>query len=361
MRDAPDARRLRWWLLALEGPLSVAALVTTPAWTVVIFAAGATHWWQRQTERLRFDWCKLAAYVVAVVALQQVGLARADVPPDAAALETLVTLMAIFVIGSSFGAMLPLSVATAFDVVVGDGRRSYAAAQKARVELLECAANLHKTAGALEWLTDAPAVRNAARTSRHAALHLERVTDALARGELMASHGLDDLAYEALALSLVPAYESTVHKKALALARSEGRPPPVAGGEPLFDPSGLRNARLREQKVARALRALIERALNEAGRHGQGTVRVQFAHTGDRLVLTVANLSRGDATKGIAHEGDRALNGLTRKLPGGVREPSRLVPAQELGLPGGRSWWMVRVTWSAASLEEPDALPRPGG
>jgi hypothetical protein len=361
MRDAPEARRARWLLLALEAPLSLLALVTTPAWTAAVFAAGATNWWQRQTEQLRFDWHKLARFVVAVVGLQQLGLALAGVPVDAAALETLVTLMAIFVIGSSFGAMLPLSVATAFNVVVGDGRRSYAAAQKARAELLDCAETLRKTASALEWLTDAPAVRNAATTSRHAALHLERVTDALARGEFMASHGLDDLAYEATTRSLVPAYESPGYRELLEAARKAGDPLPVAAGDPLFDPPVLRDARLRDQKVARALRALIERALNEAGRHGQGTVRVQFALVDDRVELVVANLPRGDPTAGFAQEGDRALADLTRKLPNGTRGPSRLVPAAELGLPGERMWWMMRVAWAASSLEELDEISRSGG
>jgi len=356
MEDSATGRRLRTRLLRLEVPLAVAGLVLMPTWTVAVFAAGWTNWWQRQTLRLRFSWPKLAGFVAAVVALQQVGLARASVPlPDAAG-ETALSLLAILVIGASYGAMLPLALATAISVVLGDTRRSLSAARRARDELLVCARDLEAAADSLRPLAaSVPAAERAAAGARQAARQLERSADTLGRRGLFVSQVLSELADEATVRSFAPRHGSREHERRVIAAEAMAEPPPAYVGEPIYSPRALQNARLRTQGKARRVRALLEWALNEADRHGTGGIRVLLSLDGDRLVARVANRSRPGvhAVAGLAGEGAAELRRLVKQLPDGRAELRGEAPPSEVGIATGPDWFVVRVSWSAAGLEVP--------
>jgi len=353
MEDTTAGVRHRRRLLVLEVPVAVAGLLFAPAWTVAVFVSGWTNWWQRQTPGLEFDWRKLAAFVVAVASLQQAGLHLAGLPTGEAVAETALTMAAVLVTGSSYGAMLPLAFATGVGVIFGDSRRSLSAARRARDELLRCARELEVTAAAIVAAApEAPVTAQAAATARQAARQLERSADRLGRRGLLASHVLVDLADEAVVRSYLPRWRTVELDRAQAAAAEASEPPPAYAGEPLFEPPDLRVTRLREQRIARRLRLLLEHALNEGHRHGTGGVRVLIERHGDRLVLQVANRPRSATSTGLAQEGSQALKKLAEDLPDGRLERAQEVVPEEVGIPAGPPWWVIEVSWSVSTLED---------
>jgi len=354
MEDSAAGARLRSRLLRVEVPLTAAGLVLCPAWTVVVFATGSTNWWQRQTLGLEFSWRKFGAFVVAVVGLQQVGLAHAGVPLGSAAGETALALLALFVTGGSYGAMLPLAIATGMAVVIGDSRRSLSAARRARDELLSCARALEATADSLRSISpDAPVAARAASTARQAAHQLERSADLLGRRGLFASQVLAELADEAVVRSYLPRSGSPALERLRLAAEDAGEAPPANAGEPIWTPSTLRHARLNSQTDARKVRAALEWALNESHRHGTASVRVLFAVENERLVMRVGNRMRPveHQQPGLASEGDREFQRVVRRLPNGHPEHRGVASPSELGLSAGPDWYVVRASWSAKGLE----------
>lgn len=355
MRDDPEGWRMRRRLLALEVPLAVAGLLLAPSWTVAVFAAGWTNWWQRQTPGLEFDWIKLGAFVVVVAGLQQLGLAWGGVAPSDAVGESVLTLAAILAIGASYGVMLPLAVATAVGVVAGDTRRSLAAARRAREELIGCARALDAVSDRLDPVAvDAPVAERAAATARQAALQLERAADRAGRGGLLASHLLDELIDEAAVRSFLPRRDSRAHERAAAAAEQSGESPPAFFGGATFAPRPLRTAHVRAQLDARRLRRLIEWALNEARRHGTGSVRVVMAIEDDRLSIRVGNRPRDatGASGGLAGEGAGELGRLARRLDGGRADQRGPAPPATIGMPDGPEWWVVAASCSASILAD---------
>jgi hypothetical protein len=106
MDTGPAGSRLRRRLLVLEVPVCVAAILCTPCWPVMVFAAGWTNWWQRP----RFNWVKLAIWIVAVGGACVAGEAIAGDLAATTALECAIAMLVILVIGGSYGAMAPISL-----------------------------------------------------------------------------------------------------------------------------------------------------------------------------------------------------------------------------------------------------------
>ncbi|HEY5332054.1 MAG TPA: hypothetical protein VIJ21_00790, partial [Solirubrobacterales bacterium] len=202
MTDSEAGFRFRQRLLWIEVPVALAVLICQPAWTVVVFVTGWTNWWQRQTPALAFDWRKLAIFVAAVIVLQGVGLALQGVATGPAALEVAVALLAIAVTGGSYGAMLPLTAATAIAVVVGDGTRSIRIARAARMELLACSNQLFLTASLIDAAApEMPLARDAASMARQGAENLEREADLFGNRGVLARQVLVDLLGQAISRS----------------------------------------------------------------------------------------------------------------------------------------------------------------
>lgn len=356
MTDSADARRFRWRLLGAELPLSLAGLVLCPAWPVAVFASGWTNWWQRQTEHLRFDWTKLAVFVATVVLLQQAGLAVESIPQPAASGETATTLLAILVLGASYGAMLPLTIATAIDVCVGDASRQLLAASRARDELLACARELQTTADTLQGLVRfTPAASRASATAGQAARALETAADRAGRRVSRPSQVVGELVNEAFVRSFLPRRDTPSYEEAARRAVARGEPPPAHIGGRAFDPRNLRQARIRRPRDAARVRAAIEGALNEAAVHGTGGVRILTSLEADRFKVIIANQGKHDNQQraGLAGEGTRDLRRLAKRLPDGeLDEEPGYGSAAEAGLPGETRWWLVRLSCAAAILEE---------
>jgi|GEM_PF-3266520 len=349
MEDSESAHAFRGRLLMVETPVSLLATVLLPAWTVVVFAAGWTNWWQRQTPRLEFDWAKLAIFVAVVSGLQCLGLAIQGIAAGGIALEVVITLTAIAVIGASYGAMLPLALATILSVVVGDGARSIRTARRARATLLDCARQLRATAATIDSSgAEVPLARNAATMSRQAAGKLEREADLFGRRGLLAPQIVAEVFDQAIGISNLMrrgAVQLDLRRRAAA---ERGDPDPAFVEEPILGP--LANARVAKQKHARILRSLLVTAYNEAAVHGSKGVRAELAVLDGRLRLLVSNLPRPHS-EGTSGEGGQRIRSLAAKLPGGeLPLAPELRPGRELDFPSDDEWWVVEVLIDQAIL-----------
>jgi hypothetical protein len=351
MTDSPAGRRFRNRLLAVEVPVATAAILFSPAWTIVVFASGVTNWWQRQSNGMAFHWGKLATFVIWVVSLRAASLARQGVPLQASTLEVAGALTAILVTGASYGAMLPLTIATALDVLVGDGRRSLRAVLKARGELVRAARQLNETAEAIDAAAPgSDAAHLAATTARRAALQIERAADRAGRRGLMSSHLLSELTAEAIARSFLPRRETPELERRQEMARESGEESPPYATEAIFLSPELTAARIDRQRHARALRAIIEHSLNEAGVHGTGGVRLILSGDEPTLTVRVGNRPATDRHRGIGGQGGGHLDRLAARLTDGEVERG-IRPATDVRMPKGTDWWVVELRCSMSIFE----------
>jgi hypothetical protein len=349
--DSPEGRQFRSRLLLIEVPVCAATLFFSPSWTVVVFASGVTNWWQRQNKTMAFNWRKLSIFVAGVIALQGAGLAREHVPLVTSSLEVFGSLTAILITGASYGAMLPLTIGTAVDVLVGDGRRSLRAVITARGELVLAARQLRDTAEAIDVAApDSDAARRAAATARRAALQIERAADRAGRRGLMSSHLLPGLAAEAIARSFLRRRDPTELERRQGQAQEAGEPAPPYATEPIFLSPELVHARITRQSHADALRTIIERSLNEAHIHGTRGVRVVVRREGSKLDVRIGNRPAPDNSVGISGQGGADLKRLVRRLVEGTLELG-LRPADEVRMPDGEEWWVVKLTCSMSIFE----------
>ncbi|HEU5062502.1 MAG TPA: hypothetical protein VFT79_05030 [Solirubrobacterales bacterium] len=352
MTDSAEAHRFRRRLLWVEVPVALALLLLLPAWTVVVFVTGWTNWWQRQTPGLAFDWRKLAIFVGAVVALQGAGLALQSVQPPLALAEIAAALAAIAITGGSYGAMLPLTVATALAVVVGDGTRSIRVARAARLELLACSKQLNLTAATIDAAApEMPLARNAASLARKGARNLEREADLFGRRGVQARQVLADLFDQAVTQSTLPRSDSQERKIATAAAKAAGQPPPPYVVEPLLGDLAL--ARIGERRHARILQRFLVVAMNEAGTHGTGGVRLLARHGEARFTVTVGNLPKA-ADANVPGEGQVILERLAGRLPAGrLTAPPGLRPAEAVDFPVPGQWWVAELECDVKVLTIP--------
>jgi hypothetical protein len=351
MEDSAAGRRFRNRLLLIEVPVASATLFFSPSWTVVVFASGVTNWWQRQNTSLAFNWRKLPIYVAGVVVLQGAGLARDHVPLNTASLEVFGALVAILITGASYGAMLPLTIGTALDVLVGDGRRSLRAVVRARGDLVSAARQLNETADVIDAAApESEAAHLAATTARRAALQIERAADRAWRRGLMSSHVLSELTAEAIARSFLSRRDTTKLEQQQARARESGQAAPAYATEPIFLTPELGHARIAQQRYARILRGIIERSLNEARIHGTGGVRVILSSDTSTLTVRIGNRPAPGDVGGIAGQGGGDLSRLAGRLPEGTIDRG-LLSAEEIRMPGDGEWWVVALRCSTSIFQ----------
>jgi hypothetical protein len=352
MTDSETGFRFRRGLLRIEVPVALAVLVFQPAWTVVVFATGWTNWWQRQTPALAFDWRKLAIFVATVISLQGLGLGLQGVATGPAALEIAVALLAIAVTGGSYGAMLPLTAATAIAVVVGDGTRSIRVARAARMELLACSDQLFLTASVIAAAApELPLARDAASMARQGAENLEREADLFGKRGVLARQVLVDLLDQAISRSALAREDTHKYRVTAEAAAAMGDPPPAYAMDPLPDP--VLQARMRERHEANALLQFLVAALNEAGVHGTEGVRILARRRGERLLVTVGNLPKEEIAQAPS-EGGEILRHYASKLPSGrITDPLGPRPGSAVDSPLPYVWWVVEAECDIRVLDSP--------
>jgi hypothetical protein len=352
MTDSPAATRFRGRLLWLEVPVALAVLIFQPAWTVVVFVTGWTNWWQRQTPGLAFDWRKLAIFVAAVIVLQGVGLSLQGVATGPAALEIALALTVIAVTGASYGAMLPVTVATAIAVVVGDSARSIRVARAARLELLDCSSQLFHTAAVIDGAApEMPLARDAASMARKGAENLEREAELFGRRGVLARRVLVDLFDQAISRSALPREDTREYRDAAASAAASGSGPPAYAMDPLPDP--ILQARIRERGDANALLHFLIAALNEAGVHGTEGVRLLCRRHDEKLLVTVGNMFDEESVA-APNEGGHILRHYASRLPAGqVTEPLGPRPSSAVATSLPFPWWVAEVECDIGVLDSP--------
>jgi hypothetical protein len=353
MEDSPAGQRFRYRLLLIEAPVGAATLFFSPSWTVVVFATGMINWWQRQSKTMSFSWAKLSIYITGVVAFQSGGLAREHLPVGASALEVFGALAAILITGASYGAMLPLTIGTALDVLIGDGRRSLRAVLRARGELLRAARQLNETAELIDASApDSETAHQAAMTARRAAQQIEHAADRAGRRRLLSSQLLPELMAEAIARSFLSRRGTSELEELQQSAKERAEAPPAYATEPIFLTRELLSARLGQQRHARALRAIVEHSLNEARIHGTGAVRIIVAGDATGLDVRIGNRTASGDTVGIAGQGGSSLRRLAQRLPEGTIKRGQR-SADEMRMPHGDGWWVVQLTCAASIFDLP--------
>jgi len=358
------ARRV---LLAVEVPLACVTAVLFPAWTVVVFAAGWTNWWQRQWNdpqaKAEFSWSRLGIFLAVVVSTQVAGLVLHGVGAGGALIEVLAALAAIAVVGGSYGAMWPVSAAVLVQIVGGalfkrrDAIRSVGRRLDGPIDDLRAAARAIEVAepGNEGARADADALRGVARQ-----LQLrEAVADR--------SRRRTPLDVEALLESALrdggTMQESPVGERMVADAAGAGEAEPVTLALPSISPESLRTARFASRSYARTVKQLVVRCAMEARTHGTGVLQTILRPEGEELVLRIANRPAPSPSTGRRGRGRgrRELVGLAESLPGGELRTHELLDSRFVGERGTYEVFAVEVAFDRTALRAGDRdLARPG-
>jgi|GEM_PF-5539720 len=322
--------RARTLLLAAELPVSGLLAYFQPSWATVVFAGGSINWLQRPD----FRWPRLAACVLALSGLQAAGLRRRGASATQAAREIALTLALIFYTGSSYGAVLPLSVSTTAEVVLRGRWRQQRAIRDAHRHLLAVADALRTAGAALSGVEELDA----------AAEQLEAKAEALERAPAV----LSELVATVGARSGLAVDDATFETWSV-LARERDEPVPVRLRTPIYEPSGLRDERVDAAKHAKALYELLFVILEEAALHGMSRVYVRAFVRDERLVLRVANEKRVPAREGARGSGGTRIERFARKLPVGELDLRGPVEPDFVNALSG-DWFGVQVSCSATIL-----------
>lgn len=314
------AARARRWLTAVEVPLATVATLAFPAWPVAAFAAGWTNWWQRNSRppesKAEFSWPRLFVFLLIVAATLAAGLADAGVDFWAAAVEVVVSFAVIGVVGGSYGAMFPLSLAvlvqTLYSAATGPRRAERTLAKEVQdaIDALNTAAfELDDTRNASEpRRMDSQVLRRAADELR---LHASADERAAGRTPRRLADLID------LALSdVAPAAGSREAEAQSRWAARTGDEEPISFFHPNL-PSGLDQARARDQKTARLLRQLVERCALEARAHGTGAAEFLVVTTQSEIIWRMGNHKRTERRSGRG-TGHRQLRDLAERLGAAV-------------------------------------------
>lgn len=336
MRRDAEGARVRRTLLAIEVPVAVAVILASPFWMVATFAAGWTNWWQRPV----FNWVKLAAWVVAVVGCMVVGAALASDLGPATALNAVIAMAVIGMIGGSYGAMLPVSASVLVRVVLGGLVHPRRARRTADEQVSRAVEDLRQAARLTEL--------HAGSTDHGARDDAQRLREIAA--ELAASSRRDDGWARALPLDLASLIEQALVRRvpragspAAALradeAAVEAEPPPLELAEISFADKLAPALRFADKKHAATLAQFLDVAAGEATAHGSGMLTVVCGVHDSQVRLRLANPVRDPPTPSGTGFGAGELERLRRQLPGATIPVREEVSGEFIDLlPSQRRW-----------------------
>ncbi len=345
-RDARGAQ-VRRRLLLVEIPLSLGAIVLTPCWAVATFAAGWTNWWQRP----EFVWLRLWTWMAVVCGLLAAGMAIRGTTATDVAMEFVVAMTVVAIIGASYGAMLPLSTSLLLRTLIGGLLAPRRARDRADARIAESIRHLLDAAHAIELRSpdDPQAARDVGVLRESARMLGVRTGD----GERWAHRtplGLAKLVERALQDAGVMSGEP---RATLLLEEAErsGDPEPVTLEDPTYHQRRLKPARFRRRREANALRLLITEVVREARRHGTGPLTTVCRLDGDRVIVRFANRVRPGPARPGRGNGAANLRGLAQSLPGGRIDTRGMVSGSFIELPGQTERFGVEASFSTAALE----------
>lgn len=338
MDSGPGSARLRRWLMTIETPVALVAIVATPCWPVAVFAAGWTNWWQRQRPLYapaRFHWGKLAAWIAATCSALVLGLALHHQLDGASALECAIAMAAVLIIGASYGAMPFLSFSVLVRAVATSLHVNRAAGRQADQEIAQAVDVLRRAADITLRGTpsDALAAQDAERLN-HIATTLAHDADRGARQRHRAPVTVMALINQRID-HVMPAHGSPRQQDEFANAAARGEEPPVAsyGIEPLND--GFHDALgFRSRRHARVFARIVWKLASEARRHGTREFRVVGRVSDDMLELRFANPPKAHRLPGSGNGSDR-VRSLLQRLPGAPDMPAPVeAPANTFEMAG---------------------------
>ena len=352
MRHDDEGARARRVLLAVEVPLAVAAIVCTPCWPVVAFAAGWTNWWQRPD----FGWLRQAAWIAIVGSLLAAGMALRHADPAAVAAEFAIAMGVVALIGASYGAMLPVSASLMARTLVGGLLTPRRARDRADVRIGDSINHLLDAARAIEQRSpdDPQAARDVGKL-RESARMLGVRADVGDRWARRTPLGLDNLVDGALDDAGVMSNDPRAYLL-LEQARLMGGPEPVTLDEPTFHQRRLARARFRERRHARALRLLVTEVVLEARRHGTGPLVTICRLERDRVLVRFANVTRPGPARPGRGNGAVDLRRLASSLPDGRIDTRGPVDGSFVDLPARAARFGVQLSFSTTALHTIDEL-----
>lgn len=345
-RGAQSRRALLW----LEVPICVAAILCTPCWPVMVFAAGWTNWWQRPV----FNWVKLVIWIVAVSGALVAGQALAGDLGWDAALECAIAMAVIGVIGGSYGAMLPISLSALTVAIISRLLVDRVGARQADERLSAAIGSLLDAASiTLRYApVDDERARRDAERLRAVATRLAFDSDLADRRRRRVPLGLGKLLGTA-AGDIMPLADTPQHEIERRRELDRGRPEPVSllGVQPEDD--AFEGLRFKARRHARVCSELAWKIAAEARRHGTGGFIV-FGDVGeDAVQLRFVNAPKTHRQPGRGNGGDR-IEALRRRLPGAEIPVREDVLAAEAGLAGSKPMFCVTVILPLSLFERTD-------
>ncbi len=345
--------RVRRWLLVVEIPLALVAVLCTPCWPVVVFAVGWTNWWQRP----EFDWLRLGAWMIVVGTLLATGMGLHGTDVLDVLVEFVFAMTAIAIVGATYGAMLPVSASLLARTLLGGLLTPRRARNRANVRINDSIRQLLDAARAIERHSpDDPSAARDVSKLRESAQMLGARADAGDRWARRTPLGLETLVDGALGEAGVMSDEP----KAVVLleeAQRSGAPEPVTLDEPAFHQRRLRVARFRRRSDARALRLLVTEVVREARRHGTGPLVTVCRMEGDRVVVRFANAVPPGPPRAGRGNGASNLRRLARSLADGQIDTRGMVEGSFIDLPDLARRFGVQASFDAAALEGIDDHP----
>ncbi len=337
MRRDDHGRRVRRALLTVEIPIAVAALLCTPCWPVLVFAAGWTNWWQRPA----FSYIRLGWWVLLLLGLAAAGGALGALSVAEIATEVAIGMLVIALIGDSYGALLPVSAGLTTRVIIGGLLAPRQARSQADDGIAEAIQLLTGAADALDRdQADGSAAPVEATELRAAADQLAARADREARLSWRAPLGLVALVEDAL-LYAAPLAESAPAHALAERARRAGRAAPLTIVPDIDWPVGAQRWRYASRRSAACVRALIIEIVDEATRYGTGPLATFVLLDGDELVLRFVNRVASGVPQGRT-TGEARVQRLAAEAGGRLTERQR-VTGPALGVRPGAQRFVVEV------------------
>lgn len=287
MRRDAAGRESRKRLLLVEVPVACGLLVLAPSWPVIVFSVGWINWWQRPVYRWRVAaiWIALCAGLIVAG-----GVARSSGSTLALLPELGIAMATMAIIGSSYGAILPLSLSVPVREIRIRSRARRVADQGADLELSALANKLRRVVETVEAQYPDELQSDRSRLLGIAAdLESSRAPERKQRG---GSSGLESLLGGALGVGQ------------------------SSGDSILYVDPSLRILRLRKRSQAQALRAAVRQLAVEARQHGSGRLETQCFAQANRVTLDFMNpVSRASAEPGWG-TGEERIRRLLANIPG---------------------------------------------
>jgi hypothetical protein len=355
-RDNPGAR-VRRLLAAVEVPIAVAALLATPCWPVASFAAGWTNWWQRPT----FSWIKMGIWITAVMSSLWLGMELAGDRAGWIAVECAISMSIVFVIGSSQGAILPISASMLVQVIIGGLVAPQRARRHADERMGAAITHLLRSAHLIE--ARAPTGDQRASTEAN---HLRYIASALAtrvdttnRWAGRAPLGLRMLLESALQRA---GGSRVVSPRAIDDAEEANRPgltELLTILPPSFYSDALGDLRLKKRVYARSLSLVVVKVVEEARRYGTGSLQTRCHRDGDRLIVRFANVIQDEPPRHGRGSGEETLRKLLAEIPGGALDLRGQVDGRFVDLPAQARRFGVQISLPLELFDRAAALATP--